>query len=888
MSWPPGAHGIPRFINFEQPAIIAGGDFTQQNHIDSRHYTFRSGEDAGYATLLENVAPNAMHDSKRVVDPPKCHPHTRVAILRSIIDWSKGIAGEEMNRKSFIWLNGGAGAGKSAIARSVAEQCSDQGLLLGSFFFATGDATRNHVDGLVATLCYQMCRILPGFRDIVSASIANDPLIFKSSISTQLITLLFDPFSRLILAGYPGASTTWIPRLIVIDGLDECSETMDQKNLLLALQEATKSTTLIRFLVCSRPEKHISSVFGLPQMSNIFFKIFVGDDYCASKDIRRYLEDKFKEIREGHLHKHTLPATWPAPKMVDDLVYKASGQFIYASTVIRYIESLDHKPHERLEVIFNLRPAYEDLPFAQLDALYRLIISRARNLPKVLDILAFPVLYGVFPVKAIEIMLQLNQDDVGVMLADLRSIVSVAVRYGYINGVVELRFLHKSVIDFLFDRQRAGKLYQDFSTARLQHIEYLIYIFSTEGYPEELNFYSEQPTVYPVNAVFDHDCVSSSILQLARQFPMFHFIKGFLSGSESDEHRVHSIFVHFLASYLKYLTKIKDVSKTANFVYEEQRSKSCESVLSVLENNFSDNWIAHFCYAFWYLLPAIPQMSSYKPRWGLLNIPFMAVGGHNDFLYAKHRGFTRSFSFRRFMKTMASFMSSGGYTIWRQSRSEGLIYWEGVYKISYMMTTGIRQKVIFAKAAAFCLDFLCDERSTTPNARRISRIIDIDRRKRREHPWRWRQLSPSRRSPHNRLVVLYYHGDWVEDDDLTRLGKAGRLLSRNRGCIDGWTQGAFNTATGIRTIREYFRILPQLDDQDPWINDPSGREREHYLSLLDFLPRILSLSGRYEPLVTMCRKKSFASLSLVWPKQARRARQAMERYLQRVDPQGSI
>ncbi|KAF9553261.1 hypothetical protein CPC08DRAFT_767691 [Agrocybe pediades] len=93
---------------------------------------------AGYTTLQEKVATAAIHDSIDVVDPPKCHPNTRVAIIQSIIDWAKGVADEEINQKSMIWLNGSAGAGKSAIARSVAERCSEQGLLLGSFFFAAG------------------------------------------------------------------------------------------------------------------------------------------------------------------------------------------------------------------------------------------------------------------------------------------------------------------------------------------------------------------------------------------------------------------------------------------------------------------------------------------------------------------------------------------------------------------------------------------------------------------------------------------------------------------------------------------------------------------------------------------------------------------------------
>ncbi|KAF9553260.1 hypothetical protein CPC08DRAFT_598961, partial [Agrocybe pediades] len=276
----------------------------------------------------------AMHDSRHGVDPPKCHPNTRVAIIQTIIDWAKGDLDERMNEKSIVWLNGSAGAGKSAIARSVAERCFAEGLLLGSFFFAAGDATRNHVGGLVATLCYQMGIVLPDIRNKVSTLIEKEPLIFNRSISTQLTTLVINPLSDLLLSH--DFETIKTPRLIVIDGLDECSESMDQKHLLLALQEATRSMPHIRFLVCSRPENHINAAFGLPQVANTSYKIFLGDDWGADQDISTYLKDKFAQIKEGHVFKDTLPAIWPTDKTLDDLVYKSSRQFIYASTVIKY------------------------------------------------------------------------------------------------------------------------------------------------------------------------------------------------------------------------------------------------------------------------------------------------------------------------------------------------------------------------------------------------------------------------------------------------------------------------------------------------------------------------------------------------------------------------
>ncbi|KAF9552542.1 hypothetical protein CPC08DRAFT_269092 [Agrocybe pediades] len=462
---------VPPLMNVSH-SIVAGGTFTQHNHIDQRQY-IRSGERPGYARLLENVATAALHDSVHVVDPPKCHPNTRVAIMQCIIDWAVGMDAE-LSGKPILWLKGGAGAGKSAIARSVAERCSDEGLLLGTFFFGAADPTRNHVEKLVATLSSQISIVLPEFRDTVAAFIEDDPLIFDRSIKTQFSTLIVRPLSS-VLANRPAASTA-TPRLIIIDGLDECSAINSQRDLLLALHEVTSITTLIRFLICSRPESHLNNTFSLPHMAPVIHKIFLDDDdFVASKDIRVYLVDKFRQIKEGHSFRQRLPDPWPTPKTVETLVDRSSGHFIYAATVIRYVESPRHRPDQRLDAIFQLRPPFKDLPFTELDALYRLIISKAENLDTVLDIMVFSMLYGAdSECQSIEAILQLEEGSVEVLLADLRSIVAIS---GDSNSPY-VEFLHKSLYDFLSEPQRAGDLYRDLSRAHLSHVARVINIFS--------------------------------------------------------------------------------------------------------------------------------------------------------------------------------------------------------------------------------------------------------------------------------------------------------------------------------------------------------------------------------------------------------------------------
>jgi cytidylate kinase len=81
------------------------------------------------------------------------------------------------NREALItWLLGPAGAGKSAIAQTLAEMCSSLKILLASFFFFRADPARNHPRSLIATIAYQVAINFPDARDIVVRVPENDPM----------------------------------------------------------------------------------------------------------------------------------------------------------------------------------------------------------------------------------------------------------------------------------------------------------------------------------------------------------------------------------------------------------------------------------------------------------------------------------------------------------------------------------------------------------------------------------------------------------------------------------------------------------------------------------------------------------------------------------------
>ena len=93
--------------------------------------------------LQRHIAPGAFHNSDERYDPPKCHPRTRRAVLEKIMGWVK-----DPNKVALIlWLYGPAGAGKSAIAQTIAELLEEAGLLAAAFFslgMQLGATTRLH------------------------------------------------------------------------------------------------------------------------------------------------------------------------------------------------------------------------------------------------------------------------------------------------------------------------------------------------------------------------------------------------------------------------------------------------------------------------------------------------------------------------------------------------------------------------------------------------------------------------------------------------------------------------------------------------------------------------------------------------------------------------
>ncbi|KDR68083.1 hypothetical protein GALMADRAFT_146574 [Galerina marginata CBS 339.88] len=446
---------------FSSNTLITGGTFVH-NH-DNRHVHTSKGN---LDRLAEAASSAAFHNSGERRDPPKCHPNTRVAILEKLKDWIFSLDPESRNAL-IMWLHGPAGSGKSAIAQTIAEWAFEEGVLLASYFFSRFDTTRNHSRSLIATIAYQIATSFSEIRDHILTAIDTDPLIFTRSLITQMRLLVVDPLKHLLLSGYSNKIES--KRLIVIDGLDECEDRDEQVDILRTiLNTLEKHHIPIIILIASRPGHEITRSFDLG-LRDFTSRLPLDDGYQPSADIERYLQDKFNEIKDGHPMRMYISPEWSAQDTLETLVRKSSGQFIYAATVIRFVESTRHRPGHRLDIVLGLRPAAgsRDMPFAELDALYHHVFSSVQDFDAVLRVLAFHILLKrsgfLYSWPATEGVLSLNPGDIGLLFCDLLSVIEITELAGE-----EIRFLHASLEDFLLDESRSKHLYLNTSIWRAE------------------------------------------------------------------------------------------------------------------------------------------------------------------------------------------------------------------------------------------------------------------------------------------------------------------------------------------------------------------------------------------------------------------------------------
>jgi len=393
---------------------------------------------------------------------------TRVELRAELDNWEKS----PIDAATMKWVLAGAGEGKTALLLTFADLCRQQKRSVSAFFASNRIADCSDGNRIVATLAVQLIQALPSTAKYIDRALRNDPHLLSKGLEVQMNALIVEPIKRIaMITRFLSAITMGYityPTLIVMDGLDEVTGKDVQVDLITIIGNTMRNVRLpLRFLVASRPEPHI--VDAIDKLRSQFPEDRVSimdlrEDTLIHRDIRRYFKAKFEEIRGKDPY---LPPDWPGEDAVDQLVDKASGQFIYATTIIPYIMFEYHSPAKRLAVIQGLleKPPGDE-PYQNLDELYSLIVRNANRQADMLRIMALIIIInrliatanapaGAFarlcsPPKLGNI-LGLENGDVRRCVRDMHSVVNIG------DDHTDIQIYHKSFPDFLLDPTRSNE-----------------------------------------------------------------------------------------------------------------------------------------------------------------------------------------------------------------------------------------------------------------------------------------------------------------------------------------------------------------------------------------------------------------------------------------------
>jgi hypothetical protein len=277
--------------------------------------------------------------------------------------------------------------------------------------------------------------------------VEDNPSILDRSLSSQLQKLIIEPCQQI---------NPRRPAVIVIDGLDECEGQDIQQEILRSIGNAIHGEYLpLRFLIASRPELHIRDIFTGPRLNRCHHPLNIEQSFA---DVRTYLVDEFTRIYAEHYDTMAMvPSPWPAAEVIAELVNKSSGYFIYASTVVKFIDDKDFRPTDRLRIIMGIAKPTSESPFSSLDQLYTHILVNVPQTtwPRLLRILTVIVAKLNLTVPHVEQLLNLGPGDVQLALRGLYSIVKMPA----FNDDAHITVHHASFLDFLDNPTRSGMFY---------------------------------------------------------------------------------------------------------------------------------------------------------------------------------------------------------------------------------------------------------------------------------------------------------------------------------------------------------------------------------------------------------------------------------------------
>jgi len=339
---------------------------------------------------------------------------------------------------------------------------------LGASFFCSQDVEdRSNLQYIFPTLAVQLARKYPEVRSIIVPLVRSDPGIIQESLYNQMEKLIVQPLRE-------SATST----IIIIDALDECQDDESTSAILSVLSQFVSQIPEVKFFLTSRPEPHIQKGFYLPLLAEVtdVFILHNVEPSLVNSDILLFLKQSFLELA----HRRYGLDNWPTEEQLDLLCERAAGLFAFAVASIKFVDSRNKSPMERLERLLQTPEStvYEGKTKFKLnmtiDSLYMSILQRAfghddpEDDQMICSILGAVVLAAnTLSPSSIATILGFGTQDTFIQLSSVHSVLILQ------DADFPVRAFHKSFPDFIVDSTRCTNKRFHVSPSR-HHPELLI------------------------------------------------------------------------------------------------------------------------------------------------------------------------------------------------------------------------------------------------------------------------------------------------------------------------------------------------------------------------------------------------------------------------------
>ena len=316
----------------------------------------------------QRAAYNANFEGTTTFNHEPCTKETCVDILEHIYKWALNSSSDSPH---VFWLMGQAGSGKSTITYTVTDHFDDvdddgsdltQKFILGANFFCSRQFEEmRRRKYIIPTIAYQLA--------LQSRSYAHALLHVNKPNSVnapdrQMKDFLVGPWQESAGKRRPELR----PYLIVIDALDEIEENGGLAFLQALLETFSKGHLRgLKVLVTSRPDPKLAALCSSFKYEAVCRLNEVPTD-TVKADIRMYLGEKLPVLQSD---------------VLDNLSQKADDLFIYAATVVRYIQPRGGMTTD--EQLYQLRTLADHMP-----------VSSKANKPSLIDTLYQDILRDAF------------------------------------------------------------------------------------------------------------------------------------------------------------------------------------------------------------------------------------------------------------------------------------------------------------------------------------------------------------------------------------------------------------------------------------------------------------------------------------------------------------